>query len=166
MIINSANVSYKTGTVKVALDDLCRLTLNDVWQKIYPIGSIYISIASTSPVTLFEGTWEEFGKGRTIVGADTSDTSFNEVEKTDESKNHSIVVGNHNHTVNTSSVGGHSHKLGYGQYKVGPGATVAANNNFGNPFNSQSSGTHTHSLTTTTTGAHTHNVNGNTGRYL
>ena len=33
--------------------------LNDFWDKIYPIGSIYISAESTSPANLFGGTWEQ-----------------------------------------------------------------------------------------------------------
>lgn len=27
------------------------------WETIYPIGSIYMSTSSTSPVSLFGGTW-------------------------------------------------------------------------------------------------------------
>ena len=115
-IINSTNVSYKTSTVKAALDDLYGLTADDVWQKIYPIGSIYISAVSTSPATLFGGTWEEFGKGRTIVGVDTSDTSFNEVEKTGGEKNHTLTAaesGQKNLGSITSSVNsrGHTHSM-------------------------------------------------------
>ena len=67
-IINSTNVSYKTTTVKAALDDLYGLTADDIWKKIYPVGSIYISVSSTSPGTLFGGTWVAFGQGRTLLG--------------------------------------------------------------------------------------------------
>ena len=80
-IINSTNVSYKTSTVKAALDDLYGLTADDVWQKIYPIGSIYISVSNTNPATLFGGTWEAFGEGRTLIGVGTG-TDENSTSKT------------------------------------------------------------------------------------
>ena len=32
-------------------------TKSSDWEAIYPIGSIYMSVNSTSPVTLFGGTW-------------------------------------------------------------------------------------------------------------
>ena len=80
-IINSTNVAYKTTTVKAALDDLYGLTADDVWQKIYPIGSIYISVSSTNPSTLFGGTWVAFGEGRTLIGVGTG-TDENSLSKT------------------------------------------------------------------------------------
>lgn len=36
--------------------------------KIYPVGSIYISVNSTSPAELFGGTWEQI-KDRFLLGA-------------------------------------------------------------------------------------------------
>ena len=38
--------------------------------EMYPIGSIYISVDSTSPASLFGGTWEQL-EGRTLIGAGT-----------------------------------------------------------------------------------------------
>lgn len=32
--------------------------LTNIWRKIYPIGSIYMSVNSTNPGTLFGGTWQ------------------------------------------------------------------------------------------------------------
>lgn len=66
---------------------------------VYPIGSIYISTTSTNPGTLFGGTWVEFGKGRTLVGIDTSDSNFNYSEKTGGSK----YLQSHNHSFTGSS---------------------------------------------------------------
>ena len=38
----------------------------------HPVGSIYCTVDSTSPETLFGGTWEEISAGRVLQGADTS----------------------------------------------------------------------------------------------
>lgn len=40
----------------------------------YAVGDIHISINSTNPSERFGGMWERFGKGRTIVGVDDSDS--------------------------------------------------------------------------------------------
>lgn len=47
----------------------------------YPIGSVYISVKSTNPSTLFGGTWVAWGTGRVPVGINTSQTQFNTIEK-------------------------------------------------------------------------------------
>ena len=52
----------------------------------YPVGSVYISVLSTSPATLFGGTWSAFGTGRVLIGIDTGDADFNTVEKTGGAK--------------------------------------------------------------------------------
>lgn len=61
----------------------------------FPVGSIYLSVVNTNPSTWFGGTWEQIAKGRTLVGVDTSDTDFNEVQKTGGSK----YLQKHNHKI-------------------------------------------------------------------
>ena len=84
--------------------------LNAGLQRLYPIGSIYISVNSTNPKTLFGfGTWVSFGAGRTIVGFDDSDTSFNTSEKTGGEKTHTLTTNEmpaHKHTQSS-----HSHNI-------------------------------------------------------
>lgn len=45
--------------------------LKDFLSVIYPIGSIYISAASTSPATLFGGTWEQIKDTFLLAAGDT-----------------------------------------------------------------------------------------------
>jgi hypothetical protein len=79
--------------------------LSHLLTTIYPIGSIYISVVSTNPATLFSfGTWVAFGTGQTLVGIDAGQTEFNTVEKTGGEKTHTLVSGEmpaHTHTFNT-----------------------------------------------------------------
>ena len=68
--------------------------------ELYPVGSIYIASNSTNPSTYFGGTWVAFGTGRTLVGIDTSDTSFDTVEETGGEKTHQLT---------TSEIPAHTH---------------------------------------------------------
>lgn len=36
-----------------------KVTKSDLFQLVYPVGSIYMSVNNTSPATLFGGTWEQ-----------------------------------------------------------------------------------------------------------
>lgn len=65
--------------VKELRRDIARLKLvetprGDITLKVYPVGAIYISVNSTSPATLFGGTWAAFGKGQVLVGKADSGT--------------------------------------------------------------------------------------------
>lgn len=66
---------------------------------VYPIGSIYLSINSTNPSKWFGGTWVAWGAGRVPVGVNTSDSSFNTVEKLGGNKN----LQSHHHDVRWGS---------------------------------------------------------------
>lgn len=70
-------------------------------DKIYPVGSIYMSVSHTSAsavaTALGGGTWVAWGSGRVPVGVNTSDTDFSTVEKTGGAK-----TNTHNHYTLTS----------------------------------------------------------------
>lgn len=50
------------------------MTVSQFVNMIYPVGSIYMSVSSTSPASLFGGTWESIG-GRFLLGADATYTA-------------------------------------------------------------------------------------------
>ena len=56
----------------------------------YPVNSIYISTNSTSPASLYGGSWERYGTGRVLVSADDSDTDFT-AGKTGGKKNYDVA---------------------------------------------------------------------------
>lgn len=75
---------------------------NSLLDLIYPIGSIYISVSSTDPGTIFGGTWEAFATGKTLVGVDAADTDFNASGKEGGSKTVTLTtdqIPEHNHAL-------------------------------------------------------------------
>jgi hypothetical protein len=95
-----------------------KVTIGDILLLAYPVGAIYTSVVSTSPATLFGGTWSAIAAGRVLVGLDSGDTDFDVVEETGGAKTKTIAQENlpnistgagtsHNHTQNA-----HNHILG------------------------------------------------------
>ena len=70
-----------------------------MWDTIYPVGSIYISMNGTNPGEIWGGTWVPWGSGRVPVGINGGDTDFNTVGKTGGSKS---SVASHTHTFSAS----------------------------------------------------------------
>lgn len=73
------------------LENTAFSTFQDIAKQIYPVGSIYMSVKSTSPATLFGGTWVRWGNGRVPVGVDASQKEFNSVEKIGGEKTHRLT---------------------------------------------------------------------------
>ena len=93
----NGNLSVNSITSKVA-----QTQVTD-FNKIYPVGSIYMSVNNTNPSTFFGGTWNAIAQGRTLVGVDTTQTEFNTVKKTGGEKTHKLTVNempSHNHEFN------------------------------------------------------------------
>ena len=68
-------------------------TVNDLFDLVYPVGSIYMSVNSTSPQTLFGGTWEQL-TDTFLYASTTADT--NTTTATGGSADATLV--SHNHT--------------------------------------------------------------------
>ena len=59
---------------KINADKLSGKTLAEIMLALYPVGAVYISVNSTSPASLFGGTWESIS-GRFLLGADDTYTA-------------------------------------------------------------------------------------------
>lgn len=138
------NVDYaNNGSLQEQVNELsAELNPSALIDKVYPVGSIYMSVNNVNPSALFGGTWVSWGAGRVPIGVNTGDSDFNTVEKTGGGKtfnnSHTHVVGSHTHTLNnhTHTAGAHTHTL---------------NNH------THTAGAHTHTLN-----SHTHYVNAHT----
>lgn len=86
----------------------------NLFKLIYPVGAIYMSVVSTSPATLFGGTWAVWGSGRVPVGVDVGQTEFDAVEETGGAKTHTL-------TANQSGVRDHRHEIRGGTNAVASG---------------------------------------------
>ena len=155
----------------------------NIVDKVYPVGSIYLSVNNVNPGTLFGGTWTAWGSGRVPVGVNASDTDLNAAEKTGGEKTHKLTAtempshthtfsgsavntgnqsANHTHSFSgtTSSAGAHVHN-----YVLTPndGGSLAGlwvpDTSVGNKKTSFQSG----SKYMQSAGAHTHTISGNTG---
>ena len=188
---NGISVNAPTGsnlgsdaTLQDSLDDLYSIAdkydelkkeINSMLDKMYPVGSIYIStdIKSASDVSKkFGGTWEAYGTGKTLVGVDTSNTNFNAVSKTGGSSTTTLTTSNlpsHNHSIpalsgtaaatgsgykigytsasrTTSTNGNHTHNVPYGNVVAGAGGGLVAGLGGTAPYNSGVAGNHTHTV--------------------
>lgn len=141
---NSSTSAPSIRAVNEALSD----NFYEILNHAYPIGSIYISINDTNPATLFGGTWERFGKGKTLISVDEDDTDFEEAQKTGGEKEHTLSYAEmpmHNHMAYTASAGAHSHT-----------GRTDANGTHNHDATTESGGAHTHTATTASAGSHSH----------
>lgn len=125
------------------------------FNAIYPIGSVYMSVASTSPSVLFGGTWEQIKDCFLLACGDTYSNGETGGEAT-----HTLTVGEmpeHTHSIGSS--GGHNHNQYFLEFRW-PTANYNGTKLVGRP---QSIGAqNTNERMNTTNGAHTHTPS-NTG---
>jgi hypothetical protein len=72
-----------TETTRLANCSFVATAVQNGIETLHPVGSVYISIASTNPGTAFGfGTWVAFAEGQVLVGLDSTDTEFDTAEET------------------------------------------------------------------------------------
>lgn len=127
-----------------------------VANAVYPVGSIYMSINSTNPSTLFGGQWEQL-KDKFLLGCGdiyqngTTGGEASHVLTTSE-------MPSHNHSASTNSTGGHRHTFkGWWTTKGDGSATYACvartQQNDAVEYGSfATAGEHSHTVTVNNTG--------------
>lgn len=149
----------------------------NIIDKVYPVGSIYMSVVNNSPANFIGGTWVALNEGRVLIGANSTYTAG----KIGGEFTHKITVAElpaHNHSANTASAGAHTHtastnstgdhthnyvcyKTAEAVYNIGGGSHIM---NTSSTLATTSAGAHSHTVTIASADAHTHTVTvNNTG---
>lgn len=117
-------LSKTTSEIEEALEkaDNIEATFNTMFTQkmlsIYPVGAIYMSVSSTSPASLFGGTWEQI-QNRFLLAAGSSYAAGK-------------TGGKATHTLTVDEMPKHTHKVKYtggnanGIYGGQPGTSVSA----------------------------------------
>ena len=180
----SVNTAVNTANNAANTAEQIRVEMDAVTNKLWPVGSIYISVNNANPASFFGGSWVPFATGKTIVGVDTGQGEFNAVEKSGGHKelqshahgmnNHVHSLNNHTHTVpnhvhTMQGAGNHYHYLGINKDAVQKGTSYNKPNNFesgSTSYKSNTTGNHAHTMNssgTCTTGGNSGNTGGNSG---
>ena len=109
----AATTVTASGNINTTSGEL-QINGTDIFDKIYPVGSIYINATnSTNPATLLGfGTWVAFGAGKVPVGIDSSDTDFDVAEETGGVKDVTLTI---------NQIPSHTHDIDYSQSGAGGG---------------------------------------------
>ena len=106
--------------------------VNDLLNRVYPVGSIYMSAVNVSPASFLGGTWQAIEQGRMLMAAGSSW----QAGTTGGAAYHTLTVAEmpaHDHSATETAAGAHAH-----------GASTA------------SAGAHSHSGSTNNAGDHAH----------
>ena len=133
------------------------ISLSELTDRLYPIGSVYTSFTNTNPSQIFGGTWQRVSNGETLAGVNPNDGDFIASNLTGGSKTHSHTT--QDHVLTTDEIPSHTH--------IVPAVEISGGSHYHamGDFFSDGSGSHSrykrsaHSAQTRNTandGAHTH----------
>ena len=118
--------------------------VNDLLNRVYPVGSIYMSAVNVSPASFLGGTWQAIEQGRMLMAAGSSW----QAGTTGGAVYHTLTVAEmpaHDHSATETAAGGHTHNASTGS--AGAHSHSGSTNNAGN---------HYHTGTTNGAGDHAH----------
>jgi len=103
---------------KESINNSIDTNIKNIFNLVYPIGSIYLSVTDTNPLLILGiGTWEKVGSDRVLQGSGSRGSADNTIEAGLPSIKHTHVIskekviltteGNHAHTGHTLNVYGY-----------------------------------------------------------
>ena len=118
----STNIKPAEGKYWHALSNFytSSLLVADLLNKVYPVGSIYMSVVNVSPASFLGGTWQAIEQGRMLMAAGSSwqagttggaayhALTVQEMPAHDHSATET-EAGRHTHNASTGAAGAHSH---------------------------------------------------------
>ena len=116
----------------------------DLLNKVYPVGSIYMSVVNVSPASFLGGTWQAIEQGRMLMAAGSSW----QAGTTGGNAYHTLTIAElpaHTHSATETAAGGHTH-----------GASTGSAGAHAHSGSALEDGAHAHNASTGTAGAHAH----------
>lgn len=152
--IIALSADSNTRTIKLSTPDLSKVYAQAKLDA-HPVGSIYESTDSTSPATLFGGTWEAMDAGRVLVaqGKAATGTTFNAGatggEETHTLTESELPVTTITVTGTTNASGNHRHAIisPAGKADDGSGLGRGYLQNKNQTYYTEYDGAHTHTFT-------------------
>ena len=118
--------------------------VSDLLNRVYPVGSIYMSAVNVSPAAFLGGTWQAIEQGRMLMAAGSSW----QAGTTGGAAYHTLTVAEmpaHDHSATETAAGGHTH-----------GASTGSAGAHSHSGSTNSTGNHYHTGTTNGAGSHSH----------
>ena len=142
----STNIKPAEGKYWHALSNFytSSLLVADLLNKVYPVGSIYMSVVNVSPASFLGGTWQAIEQGRMLMAAGSSW----QAGTTGGNAYHTLTIAElpaHNHSATETAAGGHTH-----------GASTGSAGAHAHSGSALEAGAHAHDASTGTAGAHAH----------
>lgn len=119
-------------------------------DNVYPVGSIYMSVNSANPETLFGGTWEALDEGRVLIGAGSAYPAGS----TGGEATHTLTTDempSHSHSGSAASAGSHRHPITASGEEFYSGYVTVGDYNLDTLYTGYA-GSHSHSLSINNTG--------------
>ena len=113
LVYDGSAFIVESSNLKASKDNAGITSFKEIANYLYPKGSIYTTVDEDfDPNKIFIGTWERYAKGKTLVGVDENDSTFDASEKIGGSKTETLVIAQlpaHSHAINPD--GNHVHGM-------------------------------------------------------